>query len=83
MFKKEMSYAHTPKTLFVFHKEDEATILKNVKVASSYECKKSLVKAGNDGKTEEVLVYATLKCSKDKADFSAIQHLLVGQIAGA
>lgn len=79
MFKKEMSYAHTPKTLFVFHKEDEATILKNVKIESSCECKKNHVE---NGKTE-VLVYATLKCPKDKADLSAIQHLLVGQIAGA
>ena len=68
MHLKEMSKAHTPKTLFAFYKKDEATVLKNIKVASSYE---------SNG-----IVYATLGCSKDKADLSSIEHRLVGQIAG-
>ena len=66
---KEMSNAHTPKTLFAFHKDDEATVLKNVTVKSSCE---------NEG-----IVYATLDCSKDKADLSAIEHLLIGSVTGA
>ena len=68
IFKKEMSNTHTPKTLFAFYKKDEATVLKKVKVASSFE---------NNG-----VVYATLKCPKDKADLSSIEHLLVGSISG-
>lgn len=59
---------HSPKTLFAFKKKDEKAVLAKVKIASRCE--------------QNGVVYATLACSKGKADLSAIKHLLIGAVAG-
>lgn len=69
MNKQEMSNAYAPKTLFAFSKENEAAVLANVNVSTS--CEKNGI------------VYATMNCSKDKADLSSIKHLLIGPVTGA
>ena len=60
---------HAPKTLFAFRKKDEkAVVAAKIEIANRCE--------------QNGVVYATLNCSKDKADLSAVKHLLVGAVAG-
>lgn len=59
---------HAPKTLLAFRKKDEKAVLAKIEIANRCE--------------QNGVVYATLNCSKDKADLSAVKHLLVGAVAG-
>ncbi len=68
MLNKKMSYAHNPKTLVKFKKENEQLIRSKVELSDRYE--------------QGGLVYATIACAKSKVDLAKIKHLLVGNVAG-